>query len=308
MNNGKLAETNHAIVTLRYVEETEKALAPASFIVIPARDKGVVSYQWALIGLALLAALVTLLAARKRWQKSKGHDQHVHMVDDYSNQSTTYDFSDFVESPNSNESKIQPTQRYSRRSVGSNSKDEHLYPFEIEGIDDFIVNRFSLDDLSSNAFTETGDNISFSPTFLPNNALVHDHIGTVKLRSHSSRSEGEFTYEGKGTNRGMTPKCSICFKNADGWMKRCHCGNSSCDKIAHATCVNGKYPTPSISYPGTPPPMLPPILCGSESSWVRRSRSCDEDSSIEAGMSISQSSDKTVRAYDQLHLGCLPCR
>jgi len=398
MNNGNLAETNHAIVTLRYLEETEKALAPASLVVKPARNKGVVSYQWTLIYIALLVALLVLLVTRKRWQKSKGHNKQVHMADDFSNPSSTYDINDCVESANSSDLKTQSRKPYGRYKSGFNSQDKDLYSYDFEetiiSMSDFIVNGFSpVDKLNAidqvplhvaNAFNEAGDgfsNASFTYDFsdliespssfgmrsnsqvkkqkpypssdieegilimsdfmvnmlsphgdvsidnihsqssilntetgdyttdLHNNGLVHDYNGTVKNRSLNLGAEVEFTYEGTGTNREVIPKCSICFKNADGWMKCCNCGNSSCDKIAHATCVNGKYPSPSISYPGTPPPMLPPILCESASSWVRQSRSIKEDNnSIATGTLISQSFDETVRACNQLHLGCLPCR
>jgi predicted nucleic acid-binding Zn-ribbon protein len=57
-------------------------------------------------------------------------------------------------------------------------------------------------------------------------------------------------------------KCSICGKNAYGMMKSCQCGNPSCDKRAHASCIAGKNPLPaSVSHPGTPAPRLPCILC-----------------------------------------------
>lgn len=56
-------------------------------------------------------------------------------------------------------------------------------------------------------------------------------------------------------------KCSICMKNAYGMMKSCQCGNPTCDKRAHASCVASKNPLPSVSHPGTPAPRLPCILC-----------------------------------------------
>ena len=56
-------------------------------------------------------------------------------------------------------------------------------------------------------------------------------------------------------------KCCICFKNAYGIMKSCQCGDISCKKKAHASCVASKTPLHSVSHPGTPAPVLPCILC-----------------------------------------------
>ena len=59
-------------------------------------------------------------------------------------------------------------------------------------------------------------------------------------------------------------KCSICFKDAVGLMKKCQCGNPGCNSKAHATCVNKIKAGPSVSHPGTPAPRLPVILCSSK--------------------------------------------
>jgi len=56
-------------------------------------------------------------------------------------------------------------------------------------------------------------------------------------------------------------KCCICFRPAHGIMKSCQCGRPVCDKRAHALCITGKNPLPSVSYPGMPAPLLPCVLC-----------------------------------------------
>jgi len=56
-------------------------------------------------------------------------------------------------------------------------------------------------------------------------------------------------------------KCCICHKSAYGIMKFCQCGRPDCDKRAHASCLVAKNPNTSVSYPGTPSPVLPHILC-----------------------------------------------
>ena len=57
-------------------------------------------------------------------------------------------------------------------------------------------------------------------------------------------------------------KCSICSKLAFGIMKACQCGNPTCRRRAHISCVNRIQPGPSVSHPGTPAPSLPTVFCG----------------------------------------------
>ena len=54
--------------------------------------------------------------------------------------------------------------------------------------------------------------------------------------------------------------CCICFKDAFGVMKSCACGNATCRKRAHASCL-AKNVSLSLSHPGTPGVNLPPVLC-----------------------------------------------
>jgi hypothetical protein len=319
MNSGELALVNDAIVVLRYREESDKVLAPIVAVIAPARDKRNFSAQWAIIGLAILAALLALLAARKRWQKKKDKERKTGILDDHSNVSYTYDFSDFIESPRSMDLKMQSREHHTRSIsyIDLHHHEKKLSPLDLESLDGFIINRFSPHD----DFASTDDdrlhleNMSNGNcndvTASHRNDLSHVYIGTVKNRSLTLDDERDYTYEAMGKNRGTTPKCSICFKTADGWMKRCQCRNSSCDKIAHASCIYGKNPTPSISYPGTPPPVLPAILCGSENRGLQRSRSYDEESSVGSGISKSLSFDGSVKAHKQMRdgiMGCLECR
>jgi hypothetical protein len=59
-----------------------------------------------------------------------------------------------------------------------------------------------------------------------------------------------------------TCKCTICFKTlTTGLMKKCQCGETGCMSRAHVSCVNKITAGPSLSYPGTPAPRLPVILC-----------------------------------------------
>jgi hypothetical protein len=61
-------------------------------------------------------------------------------------------------------------------------------------------------------------------------------------------------------------KCSICFKDASGLMKKCECGSTGCQIRAHAMCVQHittNQAGTSVSHPGTPAPRLPVVLCAS---------------------------------------------
>lgn len=66
----------------------------------------------------------------------------------------------------------------------------------------------------------------------------------------------------------VVTKCSLCFKDSSGLMKKCDCGNPDCKLRAHQMCVHRIHSTAaagktSVSHPGTPAPRLPVILCSS---------------------------------------------
>ena len=58
-------------------------------------------------------------------------------------------------------------------------------------------------------------------------------------------------------------KCCLCFKDALELMVSCQCGNQSCDKLAHDSCLKWrkKNALHSVSHPCSPAPILPVILC-----------------------------------------------
>ncbi|KAL7465010.1 hypothetical protein ACHAXS_005342 [Conticribra weissflogii] len=56
-------------------------------------------------------------------------------------------------------------------------------------------------------------------------------------------------------------ECSICFRIAGGAMKSCQCDKSSCTKRAHVACIACRKASKFVSYPGTPSPATPTILC-----------------------------------------------
>jgi hypothetical protein len=201
-----------------------------------------------------------------------------------------------------------------------------LTPLDIEGIEDFMDHRFGSHeeelvlpdtDPPHCALTtppERSKKGDFGNSgFNEHVTLKHVELRPAKGPAPPDDDEQAYTYEAMGRNRGYTPKCSICYKDADGWMRSCQCGSPSCDKIAHAICIDGRYPTPSVSYPGTPPPILPPILCGSENiSWLNRSRSrtYDEENSVQSTLSSSHSVDESISETLMRGggVGCMGCR
>lgn len=193
----------------------------------------------------------------------------------------------------------------------SSENGEHAYTYDGIGLDRGAVTKYSMASCSTRDVINAS---SESPSDNDKNISPLNHVCVSSLNTFPfENGEEAYTYEGMGTNRGTIPKCSICFKNADGWMRRCNCGNLACDKIAHSTCIYGKNPTPSISYPGTPPAVLPPILCGSEIRGLRRSRSYDELSPVVSGVSKPLRSDFDDCSYadDKMNVGIigfLECR
>jgi len=73
---------------------------------------------------------------------------------------------------------------------------------------------------------------------------------------------------GKENSALPTCRCTICFKDAVGLMKKCQCGKPGCTSRAHATCVNKISAGPSVSHPGTPAPRLPVVLCGTSKAMA----------------------------------------
>jgi len=92
---------------------------------------------------------------------------------------------------------------------------------------------------------------SMSPK--PYGATVGGNVDSAKRDDISTGS--------KTVKRPLQTKCSICHKASYGIMKSCQCGNPTCYKRAHASCISGKCPLPSVSHPGTPAPSLPVVLC-----------------------------------------------
>jgi len=92
-------------------------------------------------------------------------------------------------------------------------------------------------------------------------ASQHTNNRSITAATSTSQHTNSSSRRSNTGTRPATAKCSICFKAPYGIMKSCQCGKPGCDMRAHATCIAGKKPLPSLSHPGTPAPSLPAILC-----------------------------------------------
>ena len=90
------------------------------------------------------------------------------------------------------------------------------------------------------------------PSSLSNTSASMEKVNRPVSSSNSSSNN---------RRRPVQTNCSICFKASYGIMKACQCGDPNCALRAHATCISGKNPLPSVSHPGNPSPALPAILC-----------------------------------------------
>jgi hypothetical protein len=100
-------------------------------------------------------------------------------------------------------------------------------------------------------------------------------VTTPSHSDHGSETLATNTFvipplEGNNENNpaGIVTKCSLCFKDFSGLMKKCDCGRPDCKLRAHQMCVHRIHSTAaagktSVSHPGTPAPKLPVILCSS---------------------------------------------
>jgi len=405
MNGGELALANDAIVVLRYLDDTEKILAPLAAVIAPIqKDRPVL---WALLGLLLLLLLL-LLALARRFKRKKKEKEAFQTLENEKDIATVraYDLEGFSDISSARlsydsdvgplvEKKVSPApppmppktkrQRPPVKPIEEMPPPTHvrkLTPLQIAGLEDFLQNRFASDDeeekepvlpkIPPRIVTQkiryvppepyklapvkrlekvkveddsvSSEEESIAPEVVPLAAaqtkryvpsgisnkvdkgkkqeeevveLKPVPLVTPKVSPPPPEDEAAYTYEAMGTNRGITPKCSICYKDADGWMRSCQCGNKSCDKIAHAACIYGRNPTPSISYPGTPPPIMPPVLCGPDNSWMekrRRASGCNEENVEIPTITQNDSFDETIYAQGALANGgmgvmsCMECR
>ena len=73
--------------------------------------------------------------------------------------------------------------------------------------------------------------------------------------------------DGISSSSATSNKCCICFKGNFGIMKSCQCGNPTCVKRAHVSCLPGSVAhlsARSVSQDGTVAPIPPTILCANK--------------------------------------------
>ena len=344
MNSGELALATNAVVVLRYKDDSETLAVPTRAVIAPVNSSTRI-IQWSLIGLAIIAVLLALLATRKYLQRRKEHakifynldeyassnhsypyefgvfsdsqqrkgDAHVNFDDHVSNDFPPYDFGVFSDSQVSSGNKFQSSEQ-TNVSIQPRLERE-VHAFKIESFDEFLVDRFPLNDelyLADMTPSYSQEKAKIELVTPYRNAIRkgresihHVHLGSINGQSFTYANELDLnlTNEALESNRGTAPRCSLCFMKADGWMKCCQCGNASCTEIAHATCIHKRNSTLWKSYPGKPPPMLPVILCGSTSKSLRQSK-------VEPRMTSAVSKSLTLEDLacahdDKMFIGCL---
>lgn len=77
---------------------------------------------------------------------------------------------------------------------------------------------------------------------------------------------------GKENIENISGCCSLCFKKQNGVSRWCKCGKADCNKWCHSKCLATRKSnaSTSVSHPGTPPPVLPLILCSGIEPVIRK--------------------------------------
>jgi len=115
---------------------------------------------------------------------------------------------------------------------------------------------------------------SILPPLVPKKAV--DVPSNVEKENGNENQENVLASNGGKKN---SKCCSCCNRDAFGLMKRCQCGDPSCQKRAHLSCAQKIKSSFSVSYPGTPAPQLPLVLCGSQIPGVGTGRPSSSSSS-----------------------------
>lgn len=130
-----------------------------------------------------------------------------------------------------------------------------------------LINAFGAEDITSGS--ELFNQQTFAEKQLLQTALMSPpgqssrqlYYDTNDKENHSNVSSPLLIHKVRCAKQ---QKCCLCFKDTAGVMKSCQCGQKSCDKRAHSTCLS-KYKVGNISscvsHPGTPLPPMPLILC-----------------------------------------------
>jgi hypothetical protein len=280
MLSGQLAETNDAIIQLVYFNESEKEIL---FIPSVVSDSSTPSDQddWPMVtgvvlGAGILVVSFLLLVIRQRMNRDSEDIQRVDSISsfDHSHLIEFIDSSGHV-SPSNLSSPVEDSQEVffdanelyvgAQPGLGSSEQNSSFRDF----VDERHIGQisFALDSQD----VEMADDIFRHDEYIhdprPHRDLTLPNPANSALVSYLSETsfDAPFTdvsseYDGRVNDSSMI--CSICNKSMEGMPRKfCACGKDSCNLSAHTTCVLEKYPLPSVSHPGTPPTMLPVVLC-----------------------------------------------
>jgi len=286
MNSGQLAKSNPDIIALFYYTESDRNILFTPLIISDSKltlsQRGWPMILGVLFGILLLFALL-LAALWKRLAREKhtkflevhdgdgslssfGHLHLKHYIEDSGNDTPSNLSSPLDDIPD--------------HSSIRDSHDGAIY-FDSETFADedsdmlgiFVHNRRieqSPDrnsDENTNNSDEGTDDDDYLTSKSPKPALFFRIPSESVLSSYQRESTNEsfpinaFPNVGERISDDLLI-CSICYKSTEGMPRKlCACGKNTCHLSAHTLCVLEKYPLPSVAHPGTPPTMLPIVLC-----------------------------------------------
>ena len=289
MNDGELATANDAIIRLRWLDLSDKTLLflPSTST---AQGQSLNSMQrnWPIL-LGVFIGLLLILAALL-WRKKKEKRSFVKLDDDNDiRRLSLSDIQSDIVEPDESLVKIRTLTSVSPTIVrpiddllsaenwpsfdalrqGSNITQHNVTEDFLGFLNERNLTKYNWlngESPSDEVNEEAMDYMNISRSF---SGIVTDmvqlrHVNPlVRVQSSDSEigSSALFNMDDSGRLLDLSLICSICNKSMEGMARKfCACGKG-CNLSAHTLCVLEKYPLPSVSHPGTPPTMLPVVLC-----------------------------------------------
>jgi hypothetical protein len=291
---GVLKLANTAITRLRWIDQAEKSpIPPPTINGGQSESNAPIEKTWPILlgGVIALILIIAALVCRRKWDRfQKLDDDFNRLSDNTSDIEFNYSEPDHwldvpvstIPVPTLMDGLITDTgtDQVSSSDVASvevsqsHHNDQKAYHDEVflgfikerqhsSGLDSWDTP----DDTSCDVSEEDRDYLKQSQSFsgLGSEMVQLRNIHPL-LRARSAdtyvSSSTSFVMDDSGRLFDPSLICSICNKSMEGMARKfCACGKEACSLSAHMLCVLEKYPLPSVSHPGTPPTMLPIVLC-----------------------------------------------
>jgi hypothetical protein len=282
MNSGQLAQSNADIIALVYYTESERNILYTPLIIsntqVNANQRGWPMILGILLGVVLLFVLL-LAAIWKR--KAREYEVKFNEINDGERSFSSFDhlhLQHYVDvSGKDSLSNLSSPIDDIQESSSSRELQDHVMLFDSENfahedsdaLENFVENRrMRQNSWNSDDDTQNNDEAMVQADYLmyerpkqvidfrsPSESALNSYIGETSTIVSTSPNGG-------GRVRDEFMICSICNKSTEGMPRKlCACGKETCNLSAHTLCVLEKYPLPSVAHPGTPPTMLPVVLC-----------------------------------------------